>query len=147
MHRTVAAALVAALALALASCGSSTKTETVSRAQAVKRLEAACADGQAKASRQMGTARERLQYLDAIRSELQLVRDRLAGIETTGSAKAPFGAYKATLDVRIKAMERILSADDKDRTRVIDREKGAIGPAGERAHNAIVALGASHNCL
>jgi hypothetical protein len=147
MHRTVAAALVAALALALASCGSGEKTETVSRAQLVHRLDAACVAAQRQARTQMRGRSGQTAFAEAIRATLQTVEDRVGNLDTAGSARADFKSYLATVRVRIDALERILSADAADQQGLIARERDVIGPAGSRAHELVVRLGADHICL
>lgn len=155
MHRKVAAALVAALALALASCGGSqsqrtetvVRAATVSRAQVISRLEAACLAGQDAAQREAHAATRKAAFLKAIIANLRTIRDMVEPLETTGSAKAAFDAYKETVRTRLDTFERIASAHGAEQQRLIIASRPAIGAAGHRAHEAIVALGARHVCV
>jgi len=147
MHRKVAAALVVALALALASCGGGQKTETVSRAQLISRLEAACLAGQREARRQMREGGGEVAFAQAILANLKTISDKVANLETTGPEKALFDTYKATLPTRIEALEKIVSADRGDRQHVIETQRVVIGAAGSKGHDAFLRLGARHFCV
>jgi hypothetical protein len=147
MHRKVAAALVAALALGVASCGGGQKTETVSRAQLISRLEAACRVGQAEAKAQMKAGRGQAVFVQAILANLKAINDKVKNLETTGSEKVLFDTYKATLPTRIEALEKIASADRADQQQVIKTQRVVIGTAGERGHAAFLHLGARHICI
>jgi len=147
MHRMVAAALVAALALVLASCGGGEKTQTVSRAEVVRRLESACRAGQREAVRQNQGRRGPIAFANAAHANLETVLDQIGDLETTGRSRADFDAYKAAVRVRLPALERIISADGADRQRVIAREEAIIRPATARGYDAIGRLGAEHVCL
>jgi acyl-CoA reductase-like NAD-dependent aldehyde dehydrogenase len=147
MHRKVAAALIAALTLALASCGGGQKTETVSRAQVVSRLEAACLAGQREARKQAQRGSGREVFLHAIIANLRTIRDKVGNLETSGSGKAAFDSYKETVRARLDAFERIAAAGRADQPRVIRAERSVIGAGGQRAHAAIVRLGAEHVCI
>lgn len=146
MRRTIATATIVALALALASCGGSEKTETVSKRNAVGRLEAACLAGQQAGRKQFEGRGGRMAYLDAIRVNLETIQDRLKDVEVSGRRKADFNAYKATLQKRLDAIARIRSASSSERQRVIVAERPTISTAGTDAHEAIVRLGARHVC-
>ena len=147
MHRKVAAALVAVLALGLASCGSSQKTETVSRAQLISRLEAACLAGQRAAKAQPNGETNQAAYLNGIIANLRTIDEKVGHLETTGAAKPFFDTYKASLAPRIEALEKILSADSADRQQVIRTQRDVISTAGERGHTAFLRIGARHICM
>lgn len=145
MRRKVAAALV--VALALAGCGGGERTEIVSRAMAVKRLEAACLAGQRAANARMRHARDRTELVLAVRANMETILDRVGNVEPTGSARRAFDAYKATLTARVEAADRIAAADSSDFQRAIARERHLLDTSYTRGHEAISALGARHICI
>jgi hypothetical protein len=147
MRRKVAAALAAVLVLGLASCGGSQRTETVSRAQVVSRLEAACVAGAREGKRHWQARDGRVAYVEAIVVEMKTIMDQVEHLETTGRAKADFDAYKATLRTRIAAAERITSADAADVPQAVRAAEPAISAGSLRGHAAIVRLGARHICI
>jgi DNA repair exonuclease SbcCD ATPase subunit len=147
MHRKVAVALVAALALGLAGCGGGQKTETVSRAELISRLEAACRAGQREARRQMQADRGQAAFIQAILANLKTINDEVGNLETSGAAKPLFDTYKRTLPTRIEALEKIASADSADRQQVIKAQRVVIGAAGEKGHAAFLQIGARHICI
>jgi hypothetical protein len=140
MHRTVAAALVAALALGLAGCGSGERTETLGRAQLVRRLGAACRAGERAGRRELGGRSGPLAFLLAQRASLQTITDEVDTLEANGSVKADFDAYKRTLRTRLGALARVASADEADRSRALVAEMPTINDAGTRAHSLVVAI-------
>jgi hypothetical protein len=147
MRRKVAAALVVALALALVGCGGSEKTEVVSRAQAVTRLEAACLAGQRAARARLHGTTDKTVFVAALRENLRTIMDRVGNLETTGSAKADFDAFKATVRTRLDALDRIADADRSDWPRLMSSERRTMEVATNRAHVAIVGLRARHVCV
>ena len=147
MQRKVAAALVAALALALASCGGSEQTETVSKAQAISRLEAACLAGQHEAERQLRRGREPFDYVKAILANMKTIDGKIGNLEPTGAARASFDAYKATLPPRIRVLEGIVSADRGDQYRALVAARPEIARDGAKAHDAIARFGSRHICV
>ena len=147
MHRKLAAALVAVLALGLASCGGTRRTETVSRAEAVSRLEAACIAGAREGRRHWHPGESHVTYVKAIIAEMKTISDQVGNIEASGPARAAFEAYKATLRARIDAAERIASADQADVRQAMKAAEPAISAGSIRAHAAIVRLGARHICI
>lgn len=145
MHRKVAATLVAALALGVASCGGTERTETVSRAELISRLESACRAGQREAAKQ---ARDRrAAFLEVLIANLTTIDDHVGRLETTGEAKADFEDYKDTVRSRLDALRQIAAADAADRQRLVRAQRPAIGAASIRARAAIVRLGARHICV
>lgn len=145
MHRTVAATLVAALALVLASCGGSEVT-TVSRAELVHRLETACLAGQ-RVTREHMHGRTALTYLNAVIANQRYVLKRIGNLETTGPAKAVFDGFKDVMRKRLAALERVSGASRADFQRVVAQERPLITASGPKTHAALVALGAKHVCL
>lgn len=146
MHRTVAAALVAALALALASCGGS-ETRTVSRAELVHRLETACLAGQSVIHEHLRGRRDAIRYLNAIIAGQKYVLKQIGDLETTGRAKAVFDGLKDTMRRRLPELERVASASRADFQRTAAEEEPLISPSGRRVHAALVALDAKHVCI
>lgn len=147
MRRKVAAALVAALACALAGCGGGERTEVVSRAVAIKRLEAACLAGQRATQAQMRGARDRTDAVLAVRANLQTILDRVGDLEPSGSARRDFDAYKASVKARLEAADRIAEADRSDFARAVARERRLLDASYVRGREAIVALRAAHVCI
>lgn len=147
MHRKVAAALAAALALGLASCGGGDRTETVGRAQLISRLESACLAGQREAGRRMRAGREPIIYAKAYIAEFKLVEERVGHLETTGPERAYFDTYKASLPKRIDALERVVSASRAERPQVIAKQRVVIAAAGRKGVLAFLRLGARHVCV
>lgn len=145
MHGKVAAALVAALVLALAGCGG-TETTTVSRAQAVKRLEAACRAGTLEGQKLFRPGSGRATAVRALLTNFQTIDDQIDGVETTGSAKADLDAFKQTVRVRIDLLRRVADADAADQLRLLESQEAAMRAATTRSFAAIERLGARHVC-
>ncbi len=146
MYRKVAAALVAALALTLASCGGS-GTTTVSRAELVQRLNTACLAGQRVIRERMHGQRDATAYLNAVIADQKYVLSKVGNLETTGPAKAVFDGFKDVMRRRLVALERDASASRADFARVTAQEEPLISASGARTHAALVALRAPHVCL
>jgi hypothetical protein len=148
MHRTVAAALLAALTLGLAGCGGGEQTETVSRAQLVSRLDAACVAGQ-RASREetQGGSGSQDAFLQGLRANMTTILDDVGSLEASGAARAPFSAYKDSVRTRLDEVERVAAAQGADRQRAIRAAQPVMSAATDRAHAAIVRLGARHDCI
>ncbi|HEX7290215.1 MAG TPA: hypothetical protein VF250_03720 [Conexibacter sp.] len=142
MRRKAAAALV--VALALGACGGSDVT-TVGRAEAVRRLEAACRAGTLEAQKVARSGRGDKTALEAIRTNFQTVMDKIDKLETSGPAKADLDAYKAALRTRLDALERV--ASEGSFRKALASEQPAMQAAGERALAAMKRLGAYHVCI
>jgi len=147
MHRTVAAALVAALALALASCGGSEKTQTVTRAELISRLESACLAGQRAAGRETSGKTGQRAFLTALLVYQKLVIDRVGTLETVGAAKADFDAYKDVVRSRLVVLERIAAASNGDLARSLRAAKPQLEALSTRAQVTFHRLGARHVCI
>lgn len=149
MHRTVAAALVAALALGVASCGGTEKT-TLTRAELVRQIEIACRDGERESQKQMRARRgtnERTAFANAILINQRTVLDRLDGFEASGAAKADFESYKAAVQTRLDAIEKIASSSGADQQRAIAEVQPRVEAASRRAQTALARLGVRHECI
>jgi len=144
MHRKALPALVAALTLALVGCGGA-GTTTLDRAQAVRRLEAACVAGTSAGAKIAHTGRGKATVARAYQADLRTVRDKLDHVEAAGAARGPFDAYKQTVRTRLDAFERILADHVSDRT--ISAERPHIDAASRAGFAAIVRLGARHVCI
>jgi hypothetical protein len=142
MRRKVAAALV--VALAVVGCGGS-GTTTVSGAQAVRRLEAACQAGTLEAQKVARSGAGRDNAAKAVRAKLETILGRIDKLETSGAAKADFDTYKDTVRRRLDGLKRIASADDEQKA--FAAEQPAMEAAGQRALAAMTRLGATHVCI
>lgn len=141
MHRKVAVALVAALALAVASCGGS-ESETLTGAALVRRIETVCREGQREAGRQMrdpSASRDQTAFVDAVLAGQKVIADRLDDVDTTGAAKADYEAFKEAVQARIDAIERVASVDRAD----FQRALRAVQPKAEVAARRIQAAARS----
>jgi hypothetical protein len=119
MHRKVAAAIVAALALAVASCGGSEKT-TLDRAALVRRVELACREGQRASEREAKKSRATDGFnFDALLVGQRTVVDKIEDLDTTGAAKRDFDTFKDGMRTRLDLIERVASADRADQPRVL----------------------------
>jgi len=143
MHRKVAAALVAALALVAAGCGSS---ESLTRAQLVNRVEVACRQAQAQmdaSTRARGGSQndQQLRFVTALRDAQRTVLDKIDGLEPPDAAESDFDVFKQSVEDRLELIDRVASdgADDvASAIRSIQREAEGVG---ERAQQSARALG------
>jgi hypothetical protein len=143
MHRKVAAALVAALALGIASCGGS-ETTTLSRAELVRRVELACREGQREVEKRGRASRGRgdqSSFIDAILAGQQIVMDRIDNLDTSGAARADFETFKDGLQARLDAIERVAEVDRADQQRAIRAVQSDVEVATRRAQTAARRLG------
>lgn len=113
MHRKLAAALVAALALGIASCGGS-EVETLTRAQLVRRVEAACRHGQQVAEQEGRASRgsrdtSGLQFVTVLLAGQQAVIERIDNVTTSGAAKGDFETFKQAVQDRVDLLDRLKS--------------------------------------
>jgi hypothetical protein len=133
MHRKVAAALLAALALGVVGCGGS--EETLTRAQLSKRIEVACKHGkrvqedQMRASRRSSSANGAAQFLAAAVASQEAVMERIDDLHATDAVQDELDAFKEGIQGRIDLFERIKSAGD---AAAIQRAIGAAAAEGER---------------
>jgi hypothetical protein len=142
MHRKVAAALVAALALAVASCGGS--EETLTRAQLVNRIEQACRDGQLESQRQMraaGRSGGTSAFIDAVLAGQRQELDAIDDFKVPDAAKADYEALKAGVQDRVEAIERAASADRADIQRAMRSVQAEAEAAARKIEGAARGLG------
>jgi hypothetical protein len=141
MYRTVAAALVAVLALGVASCGGS-GTTTLTRAELVRRVEVACREGQ-RASQKVtrASAGGRSAFIQAILASQRTVMDRLEDLEASDAAKTDFAAFKSGVQTRLSLIQRVASADSGDQQRAMEAVRAKAEAATRRVTEAARRLG------
>jgi hypothetical protein len=110
MHRKVAAALLAALALGVASCGGSEAQLT--RAQLLRRIDVACRHGQATSQKEMRGGRGAKDFVSAIVAGQHTVMDELGDLNPPDAAKGTFDAFKQSLQDRLDLFERFDSMSE-----------------------------------
>ena len=135
MHRKVAVAIAAALALTVASCGGS-ETTTLTRAALVRRVETACREAQAAAARASSS-----DPITGLRAAQKRLVEKLDGLEGSGSAKADFDTYKEAARGRSDLIERIASASRAERQRVLRAVAREAEQLGRRLETAATRLG------
>ena len=140
MHRKVAAALVAALALAVTSCGGS--EETLSGAQLVRRIETACREGTRAGARQVRAERDSQEtFLAALVTGQKAELDALDGVNATDADKADYEAFKEGVQARIDTLERVSAADRADFQAALRDATPAAEAAARRIREAARSLG------
>jgi hypothetical protein len=107
MHRTVAAALVAALALAVASCGGA---EPLTRAQLVSRIEVACREGQRAVQRRGGAGKGPIGFVAAVIAGQRVVVNRIGDLKAPDASKDDFNAFKEGIKQRLALVEKVETA-------------------------------------
>jgi len=114
MHRKVAAALVAALALGIAAAGCGSSSTPLTRAQLVSKIEAACRAGQREAQRQAsarsGSRDGASQFLAAIVTSQRATIAKVEDLTPPDAAKADFEAFKQGMQQRVDLFARVQSA-------------------------------------
>jgi hypothetical protein len=142
MHRKVAAALVAALALGIASCGGSESELT--RAQLVNQIEKACREGQrvsAEKQRAIGRSGGMTAFVNSIVAGQEALIDRTEDLKAPDAAQANFDAFKDGLRERLDQMQRVASADRADLQRAIREVQPRIEAISRRLTAAVRRLG------
>jgi|SRR5215212_930202 len=120
MHRKVAAALVAVLALGIASCGGSESELT--RSQLANRIEKACREGQqvsAEQQRANGRSGGMTAFVDSIVAGQQALVDKTKDLNAPEAAQANFDTFKDGLQDRLDQMQRVASSGRADLQRAI----------------------------
>ena len=137
MHRKVAAALV------VAGCGSS--TESVTRAELVRRIEVACRQAQRQAetsTRERGGSQndQQLRFVTALRDAQKKVLDDIDGLEPPDAAKSDFETFKQSVEDRLELIEQVTS-DGADNVataiRSVQREVASVSERGQRSARAL----------
>jgi len=139
MHRKVAVAIAAALALTVASCGGS-ETTTLGRAALVKRVETACKAAQAAAVRETRATRTP-DPMVALHVGQRVLVKQLEDLEGSGAAKADFDAYKEGIRARFDAIDKVASASRADRPRVLRSVQADATAANRKLEAAARRLG------
>jgi hypothetical protein len=141
MHRTVAAALVAALALGVASCGGS--EETLSRAQLARRIEQACRQGQnvaaarSEARRRSGGSGQS-QFIATILAGQRVAVERIEDLNPASDVKDDYEAFKQAMRDRIALFVRVQGSGETGTTRAVQAQGEAVT---RRLHDAAGRLG------
>jgi len=138
MHRKVAAALVAVLALGIASCGESGRTLT--RAELVRQVEAACREGQL-ATQQQGRARSTAGFLTAVVAGQRVIVARIKDFNGSGEAKSDFAAFKQGVQQRLALFQRFQSTGGAGLQRAIAQVQAEAEAITRRVHDAATRLG------
>jgi len=130
MHRKVAAAFVAALVLGAAGCGGA---EPLTRAQLVRRIETACADGKRTSQRQLRSARgssgdAQRRFIAAIVAGQHVIVDGIEDLEPPDGSKSSFEAFKQALTERTDLFDRLQSGSAAEVRRAISE----VQPETER---------------
>jgi hypothetical protein len=140
MHRTVAAALVVALALALASCGGAGKPLT--RAQLVRQIEVACRQGITEMQRVARGHRGSEGLINGLAVGQRYVIDRIGGLHAPSATKSDFEVLKQTMQQRLDLIARVQSAGRGARLDNVIRSVQAQAEAlTRRVHAAATRLG------
>ncbi len=142
MYRKVAAALVAVLALGVASCGESGKTLT--RADLVRQVEAACRQGQQvtqQRGRASGRSGESVAFLTALVVGQRVVVARIKDFNGSGEAKSDFAAFKQSMQQRLALFERVQSAGSAGIQRAIRAVQAEAEAVTRRLQAAATRLG------
>jgi hypothetical protein len=134
MHRKVAAALVAALALGLAGCGG-TETRTLERAALVRQAELACRAAQRAGQRYQEEARRSANPIEGVRISQELLVEKLEELEGTGAARADFATFKEGIKARFELIKDVAEAPRAER----DRALRSVQPEAERLATRIEA--------
>jgi len=139
MHRKVAAAIIAALALAVASCGGS-ETTTLDRAELIRKVELACKAAGQTTERQTRAEGSANPY-KALGSGQRLLAARLEKLDGSGDLKDAFNRYKEGVRTRLDALEKVASAPRQDRARVLRTVQKEAVAAGRQIGAAVEKLG------
>jgi len=138
MHRKVAAAIIAALALAVASCGGS-ETTNLERPELIRRVELACRDA-GRASERQSRADSSNPY-EAMRAGQKILVARLERLDGSGDTKDAFNAYKDGVRARLDALEKVASAPRSEQPRVLRSVQKDAVVAGRKIGAAVDRLG------
>ncbi len=144
MHRTLAAALLAVLALGAASCGGSQKTLT--GAELVSQIQLACRQGQQEMQRQQRRARATgsaaaMHFLDTVVSGQRVINERLKNIDSSGATKADFDTFKQAMQQRLALFQRVQSAGAAHVQSAIRSAQGEGEAITKRLQEATARLG------
>lgn len=144
MHRTVAAALVAALALGIASCGGGEAALT--RAQLVKKIELACREAQRQSQRRIraitgSSNRSREAFITAVVDGQRAQLDRIEDLHPSDAVKADYVAFKDGLKQRLDLFSRLKSVGGANLQRALELASRASDALTTRVQEAARRLG------
>lgn len=133
MDRKIAAALVSALALGLAGCGSAQPKLT--RAQLVTKIDLACEQSRAETARQMGggahseSPAEVTRLFAAVLTAQQAFLKRLDALNPPAAAKQDFDAFRQGMEQRQRLYEeRLQTARRSGIQSAVSQVAGATRP-------------------
>jgi hypothetical protein len=148
MHRTVAAALVAALALGVASCGGS--EETLTRAELTSRIETACREAQKIAQKKMRASARSSEgnssFLVGILTAQRTLMQRIEDLNPSDAQKANFAAYKRAIQQRTAMFARLDGLSDDALARATSSMQAEAEAVTRRVTAASQRLGV-RNCI
>ena len=116
MHRKVAAALVAALALGVASCGGS---EPLTRAQLVRQLETACRQAQERAEEAGRSARGEGGFFEAVLAGQRVLVERVEGLEPPDELRDDVDTLESGLAERTDLVAEVAQAGRAEQQRLM----------------------------
>lgn len=116
MHRKVAAALVAALALGVASCGGS---EPLTRAQLVRQLETACRQAQERAAEAGGAARGEGGFFEVVLAGQRVLAERVEGLEVPDELRDDVDTLESGLAERTDLLGDVAEAGRAEQQRLM----------------------------
>lgn len=139
MHRKVVAALVAALALGVASCGGS--EETLSRQEVVRRLEAACRQAQERGQQASRDARGPDAFFLAVLAGQRHLTRAVEGIEASDDVADEVATLKSSLAERTGLVADVAETPRAEQERAMQAASDRIDAASRRAEAAFRRLG------
>jgi len=140
MHRKVAVALVAALALGIAGCGGS--EETLTKGQIVSRVEAACKKAQQVAEQRSRTSGSgSMAFITAILAGQQALVDAIDGINPSDATKDDFDAFKQGMQDRADLFARVKDSGAAGIRRAMQDAQAEGEAMNKRIHAAASRLG------
>ena len=139
MHRKVAAALVAALALGVASCGGS--DEQLTRAQVVRRIETACRQAQARTQEASRSARGQESFFTAVLAGQRHLTSEVEGIEAPDEMADEIDTLKSSLAERTDVVAEVAEKSRAEQQRALSAASDKIGTATRNAEAVFRRLG------
>jgi hypothetical protein len=140
MHRKVAAALVAALALGVASCGGS---ETLTRAELVDRIEAACRQAQRLAQQDARAGGRETNFFAAIVAGQRALVKSVEGLEAPDELSEDVDRLKAGLAQRVDLVADLADMPESEQQRALAAVNDEIESTTRDVEGAFRRLGVS----
>ncbi len=139
MHRKVAAALVAALALGVASCGGS---ESLTRAELVNRIEAACRQAGQRTQQEQRAARgDETSFFTALVAGQREMVERVEGLEAPDELADEVDTIKTGLADRTEMIASVAEASRAEQQRAMAEIGGRVEDITRRVEAAFRSLG------